>query len=105
MAKYKELADLMRNTDLLDQTAIAVVVAANTINTDKGGTPPTNQAQRETWANETVKDPHGMAKRVLPLLLAKYGIGAAVTVQNIMELTDEQMQTGVTGIIDLFAGS
>jgi len=98
MATYAELRQLFGQGDLLNKTEVACLVAAATIRAEDAGT--TNHANRLTWAVSVFSSPRPMAERMLMAVLAA---NKAATVQAILGVTDEALQTLVDGTVNIFA--
>jgi len=93
-----ELHGLATDSDLQDKVAVAVIVAAQAIQTE---TPPANHAQRLTWAAAALNDPRREAIRMLwAVLAANKGTSRA----QILAATDSVLQAAVDAAVDLFAG-
>ena len=98
MASYQELFDLRRNQELLDKVTVAVIVAAETVFAEDGGT--ANHANRIIWAREASINPRAMAEVFMSAVLAA---NKAATVGNISGAADSAIQTNVDDVIDNFA--
>ena len=98
MATYQELFDLRRNQELLDKVTVAVIVAAETIFAETGGT--ANHANRIVWAREASISPRAMAGVFMSAVLAA---NKTATVANIIGAADSAIQTNVDDVIDNFA--
>lgn len=98
MATYQELFDLRRNQELLDKVTVALIVAAETVFAEGGGT--VNHANRLIWAREASINPRGMASVFMSAVLAA---NKAATVPNISGAPDATIQTNVDGVINNFA--
>ena len=98
MATYLELRSLYGNSDLIEKTEVAVIVAADTILNEDVGT--TNHANRLVWAAEAYDNPKGMARKmVMAILAANKGLSVAA----VTGATDAALQTNVDAVVDLFA--
>ena len=98
MATYQELFDLRHNQVLLDKVTVAVIVAAETVFSEPGGT--TNHANRVIWAREASINPRGMAFVFMSAVLAA---NKSAAVENIIEAPDDAIQTNVKAVINNFA--
>ena len=98
MATYQELFDLQRSQVLLDKITVAVIVAANTIFAEAGGT--ANHANRAIWAREASVRPRAMAEVFMASILAK---NSAFTVGQIAGAADSAIQANVDSTVDSFA--
>ena len=98
MATYQELFDLRRNQVLLDKVTVAVIVAAEVVFAEVGGT--TNHANRIIWAREASIIPRGMAGVFMSAVLTA---NKTATVANIIGAADSAIQTNVDDVIDNFA--
>ena len=98
MATYQELFDLRRNQVLLDKITVAIIVAAETIYAEDGGT--VNHANRIIWAREASIKPRRMGEVFMSAVLAA---NKAATVTNIIGVSDAAIQTNVEDVIDNFA--
>ncbi len=99
MASYIELRGLFTDDVLVNRTAVAVVIAVNTI---LEGTPTAND---KAYANTVLSDPQGEATKVLMTVLAA---NKAADVSVIQAASDATLQTKVDAIvphlIDALAG-
>src|SRR5262245_18136145 len=95
---YTELFQTAPNGVLLGRITAAVAIAANTINSEDGGT--TNHANRLLWAKSVCANPAAEANRIVWMVLAQ---NAGITVASLMAATDAQVQTAVNNVINLFA--
>ena len=98
MATYEELFDLRRSQKLLDKVTTAIVIAADNIRTEAGGT--TNHANRLIWSREAAKFPRQMAEIFMTMVLAA-NKGASPTA--ITDAPDGAIQTNVGDVVDYFA--
>jgi len=98
MATYQELFDLRHNHVLLDKVTMAVIVAAETVFAELGGT--TNHANRIIWAREASIKPREMAGVFMSAVLAA---NKSATTGNIVGAADNAIQTNVNDVIDDFA--
>jgi hypothetical protein len=88
MATYLELRSLFDDSDLCNRVSVAASIAANHVLTT--GTPTDEQI---AWAQRTINNPDGMARRLIPLVLAS---NPAATVQQIKAASDATLQ----GVVD-----
>ena len=98
MATYSELYDLRNNSALKNKVAIAVIVAAETIMGEDGGTP--NNANRLVWAAGVFANPRVESDRMFMAVLAA---NAGSSVAQITGASDAAIQANVDEHIDLFA--
>lgn len=98
MADYSELVDLMRDQEMVEKAAVAVIVATETVRTESGAT--TNHANRLLWAKEALDNPLAMAKRMWPSAIAQ---NKSATVGQITGATDAAIQSNIEAVIDIFA--
>lgn len=98
MATYQELFDLRRNQVLLDKITVAIIVAAETVYAEPGGT--TNHANRVIWAREASIKPRKMAEVFMSAVLAA---NKTATVANIIIASDSAIQINVDDVVDNFA--
>lgn len=98
MASYTELRSLMDDNDLENRCQVAVIIAANTIQTEDPAT--ANHANRLLWAEKAYGSPGALANKVLMAVLAA---NKDLTVAQIQGATDAQLQTKVDEAIDVFA--
>jgi len=98
MATYLELADLQFSGRLKDQTRIAVMVAAQTIEEEPPQTP--NHQERLGWAAWTLRNVETSARQMVPAVLA---LKKDLPAEEIIALTDAQVQADVDANVDLFA--
>lgn len=98
MATYTELYNLMVNSDLANKVLSACVIAAEAIRNEAPAT--SNHANRLKWAKNVLRNPEGIRT---PMLRAILGQNAAVTQANILNATDNTIQTNVNAAVDLFA--
>jgi hypothetical protein len=98
MATYSELRALFGHDDLRHRAEVAVIVAAETIRNEDGGTP--NHANRMVWAKAVFGNPVSAAAEMLMALLAanKDSAVAAIT-----DVSDSALQTLVDAAVDVFA--
>lgn len=98
MATYQELHELNSDTALKNRVVSAVIIAAETVMSEDGGT--TNHANRLVWAKGVFANPTGEAKRMFMAVLAA---NKDSTVEQITSASDAAIQTNVDAHIDLFA--
>lgn len=98
MATYQELFDLRQDQVLLDKITVAVIVAADTIYAEAGGT--ANHANRLIWAREAAQQPLAMAKVFMAAVLAA---NKAVAASAISGASDISIQVSVDAVVDNFA--
>jgi len=98
MATLLELNALFGNSELRNKIEVAVIIAAETIRIEDGGT--TNHDNRMVWAKAAFSNPRSMRDPMLKALLAA---NAAETVQTITSVSDVSLQTLVDAAVDIFA--
>lgn len=98
MATYTELFGLRNNSELKNKVTAAVVIAAETVMNEDGGTP--NHANRLIWAKGVFTSPSSEADRMFWAVLAANN---AATVAAITGASDAAIQTNVDDHVDLFA--
>lgn len=98
MATYLELYALQSNDALRNKIRVAVIIAAETIRTEDGGT--ANHANRTVWAADVFANPTREADRMRWAVLASNKDNAT---SAILSATDAQIQTAVDDAVDLFA--
>lgn len=98
MATYIELRQLYSHSGLKNRIEVAVVVAAEKIRTEASDAP--NHVNRLTWAKATFSGPGRVAEQMLMALLAA---NRASTVQQLIDVTDEGLQTAVENAVNIFA--
>ena len=98
MATYTELRQLYSHTGLTNRIEVAVVVAAEKIRTEDSVT--ANHANRLVWAKQTFGSTRSAAEKMLMALLAAH---RARTVEALIAVTDEDLQTAVDNAVDIFA--
>ena len=98
MATYIELRQLYSHSGLTNRIEVAVIVAAEKIRTEAFDVP--NHANRLTWAKNTFSSTQRVADQMLMALLAAH---RASTVQQLIDVTDEALQTAVDAAVNIFA--
>ena len=98
MATYMEIRALFNNSELINKTQVACVIAAETIRTEDVGT--ANHANRLLWAKAAFASPASIASQVLMAILAA---NSDLTVAQITGATDAVLQGKVDAAVDLFA--
>jgi len=98
MATYAELYSLRNDSALRNRVRVAVIVAADTIRTEDGGT--ANHTNRVIWAAAVFAAPTTEADRMFMAILAA---NKDATVAQIQSATDAAIQTKVDAAVDLFA--
>lgn len=98
MATYEELFSLRNNSAIKNKVTSAVVIAAETVMNEDGGT--TNHANRVIWAKGVFESPANEAGRMFWAVLAA---NSAASVSAIEGATDAAIQANVDDHIDLFA--
>ena len=99
MATYAELYGLMVGESALqNKIAVAVIVAAEAIRSEDGGT--ANHANRLLWAAAAFENPMGVARKMMMAVLAA---NSAVAVGAITGATDATILGAVNAAVDLFA--
>lgn len=99
MATYEELHGLMSGSSALrNRVVVAVVVAAEEIRGEDGGT--ANHANRLIWAAGAFARPTAIADELLMAVLAA---NKDLAVSAIESATDAAIQSAVDAVVDLFA--
>ena len=98
MATYTELYGLHNDSALKNRVTVACIVAAEVVMDEAPAT--ANHANRLTWAASVLASPQAEATRMYWALLAA---NKDMTVENIQQATDAQIQSQVEAHIDLFA--
>lgn len=98
MAEYSDLYQLFAHGDLRNKIRVAVIIAAETIRNEDGGT--TNHANRLLWAAEAFANPKSVADKMLMALLAS---NSELTIAQITGASDAAIQTKVDAAVDIFA--
>ncbi len=98
MATYAELNDILQDSDLRNKIRIAVIVAADTINSESDVT--ANHANRVIWAKQAFQNPQGKAEEMLSAVIAQNN---ATSIANITGASDAAIQTNVDAVVDTFA--
>lgn len=99
MADYKELRALFNDSDLMERTEVAVVVAANNL---LSGTPT---AAQKAWAAAVFSSPLGEARKAWMAVLATNNTASVAVIQG---ATDTALQSQVNAVapilVDVLAG-
>ena len=99
MATYKELRTLFGDSDLMERTEVAVVIAANNM---LAGTPT---AAQKAWAAEVFMSPLPAARKALMAVLAS---NKSVSIAQIQGASDSAIQGQVDAVasvlVDALAG-
>ena len=98
MATLEELYALRNNSPLRNKVRAAVMVQANAIMGEDGGTP--NNTNRLLWAKAAYEAPRAA---VDPMYLAVLSASAASDVADIIGASDVAIQAAVAAAVDLFA--
>ncbi len=98
MATYLELYSLQSNDALRNKIRVAVIIAAETVRVEDGGT--ANHANRALWAAGVFANPTREADRMRWAVLAS---NKDNTTAVILSATDAQIQAAVDAAVDLFA--
>lgn len=98
MATYQELAELFSLSTLKNEITVAIAVSANEILDEPTSVP--NHVERYAWAAKATGAPSAEAQRFLIGVLAA---NRTATVEQITGATDNQIQTNVDALVDLFA--
>lgn len=98
MATYTELFELRGNSTLRNRVAVAMIVAAETIRNEDGGT--ANHANRLLWAKEVFQ---GRLPQANDMLTAVVAANKDATVAQIASATDAALQANVDAAVDVFA--
>lgn len=97
MATYTELFGLHNNSALKNKVMSAVVIAAETVMNEDGGT--ANHANRLVWAKAVFANPSNEADRMFWAVLAA---NSALSIAAIESASDSAIQANVDDHIDLF---
>jgi hypothetical protein len=106
VATYTELFQAGQNQELLNKVTVAAAIAADTIiQGNDTADPPWDQtapqpANRRKWAKETLEDPTGAGRSLLPALIAA---NESATLAQITGATDAAIQSAVNVAVDIFA--
>jgi hypothetical protein len=92
MATYQELRGLFNDSDLMEKTEVAVVVAANDL---VGGTPTTAD---KAWIAAALANPSAEAQKALMNVLAA---NKGLSVAQIQNATDSALQTNVNAVVPI----
>lgn len=95
-ATYLELRNLGNDPDLRNRVQVAVIVAAQLI----GENAATETTERKAWAQRVIRNPTTWAERALWLALAD---NKDLTVADIQNATDAQLQAVIDAMVDLMA--
>lgn len=90
MASYLELRGLFNDGDLVNRTAVAIVISVNDL---LEGTPSANDRK---YAELVLSNPQSEARKVLMTVLAA---NKAVSVSSIQAASDATLQTKVDAIV------
>jgi len=96
MATYNELYSLWHETGLKNRVTVAMVIAAETIQSEAPATP--NHANRLIWARQAFENP--VADGMFRVILAA---NKAATREQILGATDTSIQAAVDAAVDTFA--
>lgn len=94
---YIELYSLSKNVELQNRVQFAVHRAANVVIREASHVPNTDK--RKAWAREAIKGP---SQEMVSILNRVLTTGAAFN--NGAEVTDDQLQAIVDGLVNDFAG-
>lgn len=92
MATYQELRSLFNDSDLMEKTEVAVVVAANNL---VGGTPTTAE---KAWIATVLANPSAEASKALMNVLAA---NKGLAVSAIQGASDSALQTQVDAVVPI----
>lgn len=98
MATYVELFELRSDSTLRNRVAVAMIVAAETIRNEDGGT--ANHANRLLWAKAVFE---GSLSQAADMLAAVVAANKDATVAAITTATDAAIQANVDAAVDIFA--
>lgn len=90
MASYQELRGLFSDSDLMEKTEVAVVVAANNL---VGGAPT---AAEKAWIAAVFANPGAEAQKALMNVLAA---NKGLAVSAIQSASDSALQTNVNAVV------
>ncbi len=96
---YVELLEAAQNALLLARTRVACIVAAEAIGAEADATP--NHANRMKWAREVFNNPAAEAQPMLHAVLAK---NKALTLAQVLIVTDTVLQAAVDSEVNTLAG-
>ena len=98
MATYMELRSLFGHSDLNDKIEVAVIIAAEIIRTEDGGT--VNHANRLVWAKQAFANPVSTANQMIMAMLAANN---GLALGSITGASDAAIQASVEAAVDVFA--
>lgn len=98
MATYTDLRTLLNNSTLRNRVEIGCLVAAENIRAE--GSAVDNHVNRLRWAKQVFMSSTSVAQNMYPALLAA---NHALSVGDILAVTDEQIQLAVNAAVDVFA--
>lgn len=98
MASLIELRALFGNDDLKGKVQVAVIIAAEAIRGEDGGT--ANHTNRLLWAKQAFDNPLGTAEKMLMAVLAA---NSGFTVAQITGASDSAIQANVNAAVNVFA--
>ncbi len=105
MASYQDIADVLRNDVLLERIGVAIIIAADTINSGNDIAAPWDQnspqpANRKKWAKLAYSDALAMAKNMQSAVLAA---NSGATLNQITTVSDAAIQANINALVDIFA--
>jgi hypothetical protein len=98
VATYAELFDLGSNSALKNKVAVCILVAADTIRTEDGGT--ANHVNRLLWAKDAFLNP---LKYVQPMWDAALAQNKSLSTAQISGASDANLQTAIDAVVNIFA--
>ena len=96
MAEYKDLRNLFNNSELMNRTEVAVIVAAEAIVANFA----TETAERIAWAQRGISGTLSEARKALRIAIA---INKSNTVAQILAADDVALQANVDAVVDTLA--
>lgn len=94
MASYSDLYAVTSDQGLLDRIAVAVAVAAHSINSESPATP--YHDRRKRWARSALMSPRAFAEAAVWAIVAEYN---DLTAAQIVAATDAQILSAVESIL------
>ena len=99
MATYLELHELHSHAELKSRVEVAIVDVADGI-VDEDPLIELNHVNRLLWSRDVLGNPARAAKEMYPAILVS---SKGKTVQQIIDLTDNQIRNKLLRLVDLFA--
>ena len=98
MATYLELRDLFADSSLRNRSAVAAIIAAETIRAESAAV--TNHANRLIWAKKVWQSPEYWGEALLKAALAA---NKTLTVSQLTGVSDASLQTAIDNAVNVFA--